>query len=134
MGHSPISNIQHLLYTQFPGNALVHRPVLLEYITGDLIASNAQLDGALEYLGALGAQPLDTAAFEAAAGVGVVVRFCTVILHSFADCRATVPLIPLGVRRVASATDEDRPHSLSLTTSLGAPFQPSSPQGLCSPR
>ena len=60
---------------QFPGNALVHRPVLLEHITGDRIASNAQLDGALEHLGALGAQPLDAAAFESAAGVGVVVRF-----------------------------------------------------------
>ena len=59
---------------QFPGNALVHQPVLLEYISGDRIISNAQLDGALEYLGALGAQPLVAAAFERAAGVGVVVR------------------------------------------------------------
>ena len=60
--------------SQFPGNALVHQPVLLDYIVSDRIASNAQLDGALEYLGALGAQPLDIPALEEAAGVDVVVR------------------------------------------------------------
>ena len=59
---------------QYPGNALVHQPVLLEYIAGDRIVSNAQLDGALEYLGALGAQPLEVPAFEQAAGIDVVVR------------------------------------------------------------
>lgn len=52
----------------------MHQPALLEYISNDRIASNAQLDGALEYLGALGAQPLDVAAFKQASGVGVVVR------------------------------------------------------------
>jgi len=82
--------MQRLLPAQFPGNALVHRPVLLEYISGDRIASNAQLDGALEYLGALGAQPLDAAAFERAAGVGVVVRFWTGHLHPNAKRWPTV--------------------------------------------
>ena len=37
------------------------------------IRSNAQLDAALEFLGKLGAEPLDLAAFEAASGVGVEV-------------------------------------------------------------
>ena len=36
---------------QFPANALVHRGELLAYITSDRIKGNAQLDGALEYLG-----------------------------------------------------------------------------------
>jgi len=36
---------------QYPANALVHRGELLAYITSDRIKSNAQLDGALEYLG-----------------------------------------------------------------------------------
>lgn len=35
--------------------------------------SNAQLDGALEFLGKLGSEALDRAAFEEAAGVGVEV-------------------------------------------------------------
>jgi hypothetical protein len=48
--------------------------LLLNYIASDRIASNAQLDGALEYLGALGAQPLDVPQFEQAAGVNVEVR------------------------------------------------------------
>lgn len=36
--------------------------------------ANHQLDGALEFLSALGSQPLDTAAFEEASGVGIEVR------------------------------------------------------------
>lgn len=36
---------------QFPANALVHRGELLPYVTSDRIRSNAQLEGALEYLG-----------------------------------------------------------------------------------
>jgi hypothetical protein len=39
------------LLPQFPANALVHRAELLSYVTSDRIRSNAQLDGALEYLG-----------------------------------------------------------------------------------
>ena len=36
---------------QYPANALGHRRELLGYITSDRIRGNAQLDGALEYLG-----------------------------------------------------------------------------------
>lgn len=36
---------------QYPANALAHRGELLAYVTSDRIRSNAQLDGALEYLG-----------------------------------------------------------------------------------
>ncbi len=86
--------MQRLLRAQFPGNALVHRPVLLQYISGDRIASNAQLDGALEYLGALGAQPLDAAAFESAAGVGVVVRSWRGHPHLNANHWAMLPWVP----------------------------------------
>jgi Glutaminyl-tRNA synthetase, non-specific RNA binding region part 1 len=35
--------------------------------------ANHQLDGALEFLSALGAEPLDPSAFEEASGVGVEV-------------------------------------------------------------
>jgi len=36
--------------------------------------ANHQLDGALEFLSSLGSQPLHTAAFEEASGVGIEVR------------------------------------------------------------
>ena len=64
-----------LLFTskQYPGNALPHRPVLLAYVRDERIRSNAQLDAAHEFLGKLGALPLDVPAFEAATGVGVEV-------------------------------------------------------------
>ena len=65
-----------LLYTvasKYPGNALAHRATLLDYIKAEKIKSNAQLDGALEHLAHVGPGALDAAAFEAAAGVGVVV-------------------------------------------------------------
>ncbi|PRW56443.1 glutamine--tRNA ligase [Chlorella sorokiniana] len=65
-----------LLYTtasKYPANALAHRGELLAYITSDRIRSNAQLDGALDYLGKVGSEPIDVAAFEQAAGVGVEV-------------------------------------------------------------
>ena len=62
-----------LTAAQFPGNALVHQQTLLDYITSDRIRLNAQLDGALKFLGALGSQPLDVPAFEEASGVGVTV-------------------------------------------------------------
>ncbi|KAL6782008.1 TSQ1 [Auxenochlorella protothecoides x Auxenochlorella symbiontica] len=65
-----------LLYTvasKYPGNALVHRKTLLEYITSDKLKSNAQLDAALEFLAQTGSEPLDAGALDEAAGVGVVV-------------------------------------------------------------
>lgn len=58
---------------QFPINASAHRPVLLEYVMNDKMKSNAQLEGAFEYLKKVGSTPVDRAALEAASGVGVVV-------------------------------------------------------------
>lgn len=43
---------------QYPANALAHRGELLAYITSDRIRSNAQLDGALDYLGKVRARCL----------------------------------------------------------------------------
>mmetsp|Transcript_551 Transcript_551/g.1641 ORF Transcript_551/g.1641 Transcript_551/m.1641 type:complete len:812 (+) Transcript_551:162-2597(+) len=65
-----------LIYTvavKFPQNALVHRPTLLAYIADGRLKANNQLDAALEHLSAVAAGPLDAAAFEEAAGVGVEV-------------------------------------------------------------
>ncbi|KAF6264766.1 tRNA synthetases class I, catalytic domain-containing protein [Scenedesmus sp. NREL 46B-D3] len=66
----------NLLYTtasKHPANALVHRPMLLEYILAEKIKTTTQLDGAFEYLKRVGGEPADAAAFDEAAGVGVVV-------------------------------------------------------------
>lgn len=66
----------NLLYTtasKHPANALVHRPMLLDAILADKIKTTTQLDGAFEYLKKVGGEPTDAAAFEEAAGVGVVV-------------------------------------------------------------
>jgi hypothetical protein len=61
------------LLLQYPANALVHRPVLLRHVAEETIKSPPQLDGAFEFLKKLGPETLDGAAFEEAAGVGVVV-------------------------------------------------------------
>lgn len=58
---------------QYPANALVHRKQLLDLITSGKIKSNAQIEGAFEYLSKRGAEPIEQAALEEAAGVGVVV-------------------------------------------------------------
>lgn len=58
---------------QFPPNALLHRPALLTYVMGEKIKSNAQLDGAFEYLKKVGTTAMSAAELEASAGVGVVV-------------------------------------------------------------
>ncbi|WIA16884.1 hypothetical protein OEZ85_013812 [Tetradesmus obliquus] len=66
----------NLLYTtasKHPANALVHRPMLLEAILAEKVKTTTQLDGAFEYLKKVGGEPTDAAAFEEAAGVGVVV-------------------------------------------------------------
>ena len=58
---------------QYPANALVHRPLLLALITADKVRSNSQVEGAFAYLSAVGAEPADPGALEAAAGVGAEV-------------------------------------------------------------
>ncbi|KXZ51794.1 hypothetical protein GPECTOR_11g237 [Gonium pectorale] len=66
----------NLLYTvasKFPANALSHRPMLLGYVMCEHMKSNAQLDGAFEYLRKVGSTEVDKKALEESAGVGVVV-------------------------------------------------------------
>ncbi|KAG2491132.1 hypothetical protein HYH03_010575 [Edaphochlamys debaryana] len=66
----------NLLYTvasKYPANALCHRPMLLGYVMCEHMKSNAQLDGAFEYLRKVGSTEVDKKALEEASGVGVVV-------------------------------------------------------------
>ena len=66
-------NLIYTVASKHPANALAHRPLLLGYVMDGRVRSNAQLDGAFEYLKGLGAGAPDAAALEAAAGVGVEV-------------------------------------------------------------
>lgn len=50
------------------------------------LQSNAQLDGALEYLKAIGDGALEKGPFEEASGVGVVVRAGTVFSLAGTEC------------------------------------------------
>ena len=63
-------------FSQFPPNALPHRPALLDRIKDGRIATPKQLNAAFDHLEAVGGDdgaPLDGGALDAAAGVGVVV-------------------------------------------------------------
>ncbi|KAL6761426.1 tRNA synthetases class I, catalytic domain-containing protein [Haematococcus lacustris] len=66
-------NLLYYAAGKFPANALVHRPTLLSYVLEEKIKSNAQMDGAFDYLKKLAAGSLNTAALEQSAGVGVEV-------------------------------------------------------------
>eukprot|EP00898_Chlorokybus_atmophyticus_P007746 jgi/Chlat1/7973/Chrsp69S07406 len=66
-------NLLYSVATKFPPNALPHRPTLCRYIATERVKSVPQLDAALAFLAALGAEALDEKVFEQAAGVGVVV-------------------------------------------------------------
>ncbi|KAM5559620.1 hypothetical protein ABKV19_021003 [Rosa sericea] len=59
--------------TKFPANALVHRPVLTQYIVSSKIKIPAQLDAALSYFANTGPENFKTTEFEEACGVGVEV-------------------------------------------------------------
>ncbi|CAD7697335.1 unnamed protein product [Ostreobium quekettii] len=59
--------------TKCPAKALEHRKVVARYVKEEKIKTNAQLDGALDYLKSLGTASLDLSELEAASGVGVVV-------------------------------------------------------------
>jgi len=63
---------------KFPANALAHRSVVISLILDESIKSNSQLDAAFDFLKKLGPEPLDTAALNSAAGVGVVVSLDTI--------------------------------------------------------
>ncbi|KAI8472695.1 MAG: tRNA synthetases class I, catalytic domain-containing protein [Monoraphidium minutum] len=66
-------NLIYTVASKHPANALVHRPLLLGYVMGKQIKSNAQLDGAFELLKKVGPGDVGRPALEEAAGVGVVV-------------------------------------------------------------
>ncbi|GFR51525.1 hypothetical protein Agub_g13941 [Astrephomene gubernaculifera] len=66
-------NLLYAVASKYPANALCHRPMLLGYIMCEHMKSNAQLDGAFEYLRRVGTTEVDKKALEEAAGVGVVV-------------------------------------------------------------
>ncbi|XP_027366589.1 glutamine--tRNA ligase isoform X1 [Abrus precatorius] len=65
-----------LLYTvatKYPGNALPHRPTLLQYIVSSKVKTMSQLDAAFYFLGSTGLEKLDLNKFEEACGVGIEV-------------------------------------------------------------
>ncbi|KIY99203.1 glutaminyl-tRNA synthetase [Monoraphidium neglectum] len=66
-------NLIYTVASKHPANALAHRPLLLTYVVSEQIKSNAQLDGAFEYLKRVGPGEVSSAELEEAAGVGVVV-------------------------------------------------------------
>lgn len=69
-------NIGNLLYTvatKFPANALVHRPILAEYVVSSKIKTPAQLDAALAFFSHVGPDKFNPSDFETACGVGVEV-------------------------------------------------------------
>ncbi|MCI09196.1 glutamine-tRNA ligase-like, partial [Trifolium medium] len=55
--------------TTYPGNALPHRPTLLEYVVSSKVKTTAQLDAALSFLATTGSENLDLNKFEEACGV-----------------------------------------------------------------
>lgn len=62
-----------MVATKFPATALRHRGLLVDYIKEGKISRNDQCTAALRHLAAVGGAELDVEAFDAAAGVGVVV-------------------------------------------------------------
>ncbi|PKA63404.1 Glutamine--tRNA ligase [Apostasia shenzhenica] len=68
-----VGNLLYMVATKFPGNALKHRPTLIEYIVSLKIKSPAQLDAAFLFLTNVGTESFDLKDFEEACGVGVEV-------------------------------------------------------------
>ncbi|KAJ3694118.1 hypothetical protein LUZ60_009598 [Juncus effusus] len=66
-----IGNLLYMVATKYPTNALLHRPVLINYIVSSKIKNSAQLDAALSFLSTTGPEFLDLKIFEEACGVGV---------------------------------------------------------------
>ncbi|GKB04136.1 glutamine--tRNA ligase [Tanacetum coccineum] len=70
--HRSTGNLLYKVATKFPANALVHRPMLLQYILSSKIKTPAQLDAALAFLSHTGSgNLLDINKFEQACGVGI---------------------------------------------------------------
>ncbi|XP_059655493.1 glutamine--tRNA ligase, cytoplasmic-like [Cornus florida] len=68
-----IGNLLYTVATKFPANALVHRPVLLQYIVSSKIKTPAQLEAAFSFFATTGSENYRINEFEEACGVGVEV-------------------------------------------------------------
>ncbi|KAK9750411.1 hypothetical protein RND81_02G194900 [Saponaria officinalis] len=66
-------NLLYTVATKFPSNALVHRPILAEYVVSSKIKTPAQLDAAFAFFSNIGPEKFDASDFEKACGVGVEV-------------------------------------------------------------
>eukprot|EP00210_Caulerpa_lentillifera_P001376 g1324.t1 len=66
-----IGSLLYAVASKCPAKALAHRKTLATYIKQEKIKSNAQLEGALEYLRKLGDTSFSTEDFEIASGVGI---------------------------------------------------------------
>ncbi|KAK8987564.1 hypothetical protein V6N11_027310 [Hibiscus sabdariffa] len=68
-----IGNLIYTVATKYPANALVHRPVLLEYVVSSKIKTPAQLEAAFSFLSNVASENFEKKEFEEACGVGVEV-------------------------------------------------------------
>nr|XP_019704988.1 glutamine--tRNA ligase isoform X2 [Elaeis guineensis] len=68
-----VGNLLYMVATKYPAHALIHRPVLLEYIISLKIKNPAQLDAALTFLSNVGPEAFQSKDFEESCGVGVEV-------------------------------------------------------------
>lgn len=68
-----IGNLLYTVATKYPGNALVHRPTLLQYIVSSKIKTPAQLEAAFAFFASTGSENFEVDEFEEACGVGVEV-------------------------------------------------------------
>ncbi|GKA77865.1 glutamine--tRNA ligase-like protein [Tanacetum coccineum] len=69
--HRSTGKLLYKVATNFPANALVHRPMLLQYILSSKIKTPAQLDDSFAFLNLTGSENLlDINKFEQACGVG----------------------------------------------------------------
>ncbi|KAL4336134.1 hypothetical protein GQ457_07G016970 [Hibiscus cannabinus] len=68
-----IGNLLYTVATKYPGNALKHRPKLLEYVVSSKIKTPAQLEASFSFLSNVASEDFKQEEFEAACGVGVEV-------------------------------------------------------------
>ncbi|XP_057961935.1 glutamine--tRNA ligase isoform X2 [Malania oleifera] len=66
-----IGNLLYSVATKFPANALVHRPVLLQYVVSSKIKTPAQLEAAFSFFSNTGLENFKLNEFEEACGIGV---------------------------------------------------------------
>ncbi|KAA0045758.1 glutamine--tRNA ligase-like isoform X3 [Cucumis melo var. makuwa] len=70
--HRAVGNLLYSVATKYPANALIHRPILLDYITSNKVKTPAQLEAAFSFFSAAGSE-IKLNEFESACGVGVEV-------------------------------------------------------------